>query len=693
MEFLLEIMTEELPSSHVRSALSQLQEKFLKELQEARVEIKSLRTMGTCRRLVVLADLAAGQPDEEEIVTGPPRHIGLLPDGKFSPAALGFARSQGVEPEKLEVIQTKKGEYLGFKKLRKGIATPQIVAEKLPSIISSLSFPKSMKWADRSFRFSRPIKNLLCLFNGQVVPLKFEGLESTNRTYGHFIHSPVAFEVNNFLEYEKKLRENYVIIDQEERKRYILQQFQEKLSDLNAQVYPDEGLLERLLWNVEHPLVIRGSFPEKFLKLPIEVLSTAMREGQKVFSVVKGKKQLPYFLGIADAPGDPKNFIVSGNERVLKARLEDARFFWENDLKVPLTERANGLTQVVFQEKLGTYWDKVQRMQKLVSYLADRLELGSLKKELAEAARLSKADLLTEMVREFPELQGKMGGLYAREQGYSEVISRAIYEHYLPQNIEDPVPESAGGAILSLADKMDTVVGVLGVGYSISGSSDPFALRRNAQAICKIILEKKLSISLERFIKKAISLFEGKLTVPPEELFRSCLEFFEGRVRYIFDRQGYRYDLINAALAPGFDFLAQTEARLKALNELKQSKNFEPFILMAKRVKNILKEVPKVKVNSALFKEKEEKELYSTLQIIKKNVEDMISRGDYLGAQKIVFRLQAPLNAFFDRVMVMVEDRKLRNNRLALLVMVQDLIQQLADYSQIVVEGESREQK
>lgn len=690
MEFLLEIMTEELPSSHVRSALAQLQEKFQEELRDARIEIGYIRTLGTCRRLVVLADLAAGQPDEEEVVTGPPRHIGLLPDGNYSPAALGFARSQGIAPENLEVIQTKKGEYLGFKKLRKGISTPQIIAEKLPSIISSLVFPKSMKWADRSFRFSRPIKNILCLFNGEVVPVSFEGLQSTDRTHGHFIHSPQAFQVKSFAEYEKKLRENFVIIDQDERKKYILEQFKERLSDLNAQVYPDEGLLERLLWNVEYPLVIRGSFPEKFLSLPIEVLSTAMREGQKLFSVVRGKKQLPYFLGIADAPADPRNFIISGNERVLKARLEDARFFWENDLKVSLAERANGLNQVIFQEKLGTYWDKVQRMQKLVAYLCDRLELNSQKKELMEAARLSKADLLTEMVREFPELQGKMGGLYARQQGFSEIISQAIYEHYLPQSFDDPVPETIGGAILSLADKMDTVVGVFGVGYTISGSSDPFALRRNALAICKIILEKKLPVSLERFIKKAISLFEGKLTVEESELQKICLEFFEGRVRYVFEKQGYRYDLINAALAPGFDFLVQTEARLKALNELKQSRNFEPFILMAKRVKNILKEVPKTRINSALLKEKEEKELYSTLQIISKNVEDMLDRGDYLGAQKIVFRLQVPLNTFFEKVMVMVEDRKLRNNRLALLAMVQALIQQLADYSQIVVEGESK---
>lgn len=690
MEFLLEIMTEELPSSHVRSALLQLEEKFNQEFQSARIGVNSLKTLGTCRRLVVLADLEARQPDEEEIVTGPPRHVAILPDGNFSPAALGFARSQGISIDRLEVIKTQKGEYLGFKRLKKGRPTEEIIAEKLPSIISSLTFPKNMRWGEKNFRFSRPIKNLLCLFNGQVVPVEFEGLTSNNRTWGHFIHSPKEIQVNSFAEYYQALKENFVLVDPEERKQSIFKQFQEKMAELKAEVYPDEGLLDRLLWNVEQPLVVIGTFPEKYLELPLEVLSTAMREGQKLFSMVRGKKQLPYFLGIADAPADPKNFIASGNERVLKARLEDARFFWENDLKIPLAERVPQLKNVVFQEKLGSYEDKVARLQRLVAYLADRLDIKSEKKALIEAARLCKADLLTEMVREFPELQGKMGGLYSRKQGFSETVSRAIYEHYLPQSLEDPVPESTGGAILSLADKLDTIVGVFGVGYSISGSSDPFGLRRNAHAICKIILEKKFHLSLSRTLDKAISLVKDKLTVPEAQLKRTCLEFFEGRLRFIFEKKGYRYDLINAALAPGIEYLDYTEARIKALNDLKQSKNFEQFILMAKRVKNILKEVPRARLNSALFKEKEEKELYSALKIIQKNAEEMLAKGDFAGAQKIIFRLQLPLNNFFDRVLVMSEDKKIRNNRLALLAQVQNLIQQLADYSQVVIESETK---
>lgn len=690
MEFLLEIMTEELPSSHVRSALSQLQEKLRQELQLARIGIKSLRTLGTCRRLVVLARLEASQPDEEEVVTGPPRQVAVQADGSYTPAALGFARSQGVQLTDLEVIKTTRGEYLGFRRRKRGRPTGEILSEILPAIIGSLSFPKNMRWADKNFRFSRPIKNLLCLFDGRIVPLEISGLKSTDRTTGHFIQAPVEFQVANFEEYRQRLLDHLVVIEPDERKHIIQQQFQEKLAGLGAEVYPDEPLLERLLWNVECPLVIMGSFPESYLELPLEVLSTAMREGQKLFSVVKGNKQLPYFLGIADSPADPRGFIKAGNERVLKARLEDARFFWKNDLKVNLAERATQLKNVVFQEKLGSYDDKVQRLQKLVAYLADRLELRKEKKDLMEAARLCKADLLTDMVREFPELQGKMGGLYSREQGWPETVSRAIYEHYLPAGLDDPVPASTAGAVLSLADKIDTVVGVFGVGVSISGSSDPFGLRRQALAICQIILEKKFYLSLSRLLDRSISLLQDRLAVSRENLKKTVLEFIEGRLRYIFEKKNYRYDLINAALAPGLDNLVQVEARLKALSELRESPNFEPFILMVKRVKNIVKEPPRARLNSALLKEKEEKELYSALKIIKKNVEEMVVRNDFASAQMMIFRLQVPLAGFFDRVLVMAEDKKIRNNRLALLSQILALTAELADYSQVVVESDSR---
>lgn len=689
MEFLLEIMMEELPSAHVMAALAQLGERFSQEMKTSGLEASGLRVLGTCRRLVLVADLGAGQPDQEEIVTGPPRSAGIASDGSFTQAAFGFARSHGVSVEELQVVKTARGEYLGLKRLKKGKSTPEILMNKLPALVASLSFPKTMRWADKSFRFSRPIKGLLCLFDQQVVRISLEGLMSSNKTSGHFIHSPLKLAVSNYQEYYQALKDNFVLVDPAERKQRILDQFYEKLTGLKAHVYPDDRLLERLLWNVEYPLVVMGSFPDSYLSLPLEVLSTAMREGQQLFSVVKGKKQLPYFLGIADAPSDPKNYIVSGNERVLKARLEDARFFWENDLKISLSERVNQLSEVVFQEKLGSYGDKVTRLQELVSYISERLGWRNLKKDLIEAARLSKADLLTEMVREFPELQGKIGGIYAERQGWPETVSRAIYEHYQPESWEDPVPDSTGGAILSMADRIDTMVGISGTGYNISGSSDPYGLRRSALGVVRIILDKKFHLSLRRLIDKSVSLFKKKLTLTEEQVKAACLGLIEGRVRFIFEKKGYSYDLINAALAPGLDYLDFTEARIKALSSLKASRNFEQFILMVKRVKNILKDVPKAKLDPTRLTEKEEKELYSALNIVKKNAEEMMARGDFAGAQKIIFRLQSPLNNFFDRVLVMAEDKKIRNNRLALLAQVQSLIDKLADYSQIVFSSEN----
>jgi glycyl-tRNA synthetase beta chain len=413
-----------------------------------------------------------------------------------------------------------------------------------------------------------------------------------------------------------------------------------------------------------------------------------MREGQKLFSVVKDKKQLPCFLGVADAFKDSKSLIRKGNERVLKARLEDARFFWQQDVKKPLAERAPGLKNIVFQEKLGTYDDKAQRLKKITGYLSERTDAAKVKKEAVEAAGLCKVDLLTEMVKEFPSLQGKMGGLYAKVEGYPSAVHQAIYEHYQPAGLEDDSPFSLTGALVSLADKIDSIVGVLGVGVQVSGSSDPFGLRRNAHGVAKIILDKKFSLSFPLLIDKVISIYGDRLSKPAKEVKDSCLDFFAGRLRFIFERQGFRYDHINAALGPGIEYIYDVFLRVKALAALGTGPNFEPFILMAKRINNILKDVQACKVNPELFLEKEERDLHSTFTIISDNVKPMIEKGDFARAQSIIFKIQPLLNAFFDKVLVMAEDKKVRQNRLGLLQAIRKLLLQVADYSHVVVEGD-----
>jgi len=688
MEFLLELLTEELPASHIRSALEQIEAGLRQELLAARIDIASLKTLATPRRLIAAGDLAEGQENREELVTGPPLSIAKGPDGALTAAGKGFARSQGVEESQLEAVRTAKGEYLGFRRKAKGTPTSEILAAAVPRVLGSLSFPKMMRWADSSFRFSRPIHGLLCVFGGRTVAASFEGFRASDETVGHRIASPAPIKAADLGAYRAGLEKSFVVVDPADRKRMILAQIDAALAPLEAQAYPDEALLDDLTLNVEHPLVVFGAFPEDYLGLPLEVLATAMREGQKLFSVVRDGKQLPYFLGVADAVVDAKGLIRRGNERVLRARLADARFFWDQDRKVPLADRADGLKNVLFQEKLGSYEDKTLRLKKIVGYLCDKLAAAEVKAAAVEAASLCKADLLTEMVKEFSGLQGRMGGLYAREEGFPADVHRAIYEHYQPGSLEDASPASPAGAILSLADKMDSIVGAIGVGLQVSGSSDPFGLRRNAHGVCKVVLDRKLRFSFPLLIDRILAAYGDRLTLGRAEVKAACHDFFAGRLRFILEKKGYRYDLVSAALGPGIDQIVDAQARVEALDSLKSSPQFEPFILMAKRINNILKGLPAAKVNPDLFVDKEERELYSTLSIVSSNAQPMIARGDFARAQGILFKLQPVLNTFFDKVLVMAEDKKTRQNRLGLLQSIAKMLLGIADYSQIVVEGE-----
>jgi glycyl-tRNA synthetase beta chain len=689
MEFLLEIYTEEMPPSHVRAALSQLREKVKAELLDQNVDISRIEACGTCRRLVISGDFAAQQKDVEEEITGPPKAVAYQADGSPAPAAKGFAKSQGIKVSELEVIKTEKGEYLGLKRIKKGRAARDILSEIFPSLISSLSFPKMMRWGSSPFKFSRPIKNILCVFGEEPLAFSVGGVAADAFTFGHKIHCPKKIKVRRFSEYKTALKKMKVVISQDERKKMILNQIERKLLPQKASCYPDEALLEHVTYDVEYPYVFLGSFPEDYLSLPLEVLSTAMREGQRLFSVVKEKKQLPLFLGVSDGFRDVKGLIQKGNERVLKARLEDAKFFWTQDQKTSLKERGKDLSRIVFQEKLGSYDEKTQRLKKIVAYFADKIEAQKVKKQVVLAAELSKVDLLTEMVREFPSLQGKVGGLYCREEGHPAQVWKAVYEHYQPVSLEDDSPSSLSGAILSISDKLDSIVGVVGIGIQVTGSKDPFGLRRNAQGICKIILERKLSFSLSRLLDKVISVYSTKLQEKDEAVKKYCFDFFSNRLRYIYEKQGFRYDLINAAVSAGIDNVYHSYLRLKALDSLKDSPNFEPLILIFKRVNNILKDQPPYRINSGLLVEKEETELYTTFCIIRDNVLPLIKKGDFSQAQKIVFRIRSAINKFFDNVLVMAEDNRTRQSRLALLQGINKLLIQVADYSQVVIGGQN----
>jgi len=686
MELLLEIMVEELPPSHAKTAVEDIRERLGKELASAKLAPAALRVLSTCRRLIVSADLPEGQATRDQVITGPPKSAAFTPDGAPTPAALGFARSRGVDVSRLEIITTEKGEYVGFKTVTRGLGTAEILNRVVPQVVGSLSFPKMMRWGDGQYRFSRPIRNVLAVFGGEPLSFEIAGRPAGPTTWGHKIRSANPITARTFAEYAAALQANLVTIDPESRKKSILDQIAARLASLEAELHPDPGLLDKLASDVECPFVFAGSFPEAYLSLPLEILSTAMREGLKVFSVVKGSKQLPVFLGVADSPGDAKGLIQKGFERVLKARLEDSRFFWEQDLKTSLRKRAPALKHVLFQEKLGSYDDKVKRIGKIAAYLGAKLAGPTETRTIVRAAELSKVDLVTDMVREFPSLQGRVGGLYARAEGQPEAIVRAVYEHYQPVGLDDASPASLGGAVLSIADKMDSIVGVVGVGIQTTGSSDPFGLRRNAQGVAKIVLDRRIDVSFPRLVERVLAFYGARLKRPKAEIVAYVRDFFAGRLRYLFEREGFRYDLINAALGAGLDNILHAHGRVKALEALKSSPEFEPFILMAKRVSNILSAAPPGGLPSLdLCAEKAERELYSTFAIVRDNAAPMLAKGDFIQAQKLVFRLQPALTTFFEETLVMAKDPMLRKNRLALLQAIKKILDRMADYSQVVV--------
>jgi len=689
-DLLLEILTEEMPPSHILTGMEQLLTGTIDLLSTQKIGFipEKLQVFGTCRRMVLIGDVQSEQESEQIDILGPPSSVAFAADGTPLLPAVKFAKKHDINPEELQLIQTKKGEYAGLRKKTRGRMTDEVLQENLPILISKMTFPKMMRWGKSSFRFSRPIKNILCLYNNKKLIFTVGEIKTNSQTRGHRIHACVWQNISAVSEYYKFLTAKKVVLSQQERKKKIEQQMQRRLEPLNAEVFPDEQLMEKMVYDVEYPYVFLGEFPENYLKLPIEVLSTAMKVGQNLFSVIKGKKQIPYFVGVADAVRDSKEYIKRGNERVLKARLEDARFFWEQDLKIDLKYRVSSLEKILYQEELGTYADKAQRLKKIVAYLGKKLDLEPEKKDISTAAELCKVDLMTEMVREFPSLQGKMGGLYARKEGAPSSVWKAIYEHYQPVGMDDSVPSSLPGAVLSIADKLDSIIGVFGTGYRVSGSKDPYGLRRNAQGICKIIIEKKLNFSITRLIDKIIKVYGDLLKSSSAAIKEYCLDFFHSRLEYIYDKEGFSYDLIKAALAPGIENIYFSHLRIHALKALKESAHFETMILTAKRVNNIIKDQPEYKINSGLFLEKEERNLYTTYQIIHDNILPLLAKGDFARAQRIVFRMNSSLNSFFDKVLVMDENLRLRKNRIALLQKISKLFNLIADYSLLVLGGE-----
>jgi glycyl-tRNA synthetase beta chain len=640
LPFLLEIGTEEIPDWMIPGALADLRARF----EKLGIPHDGIATDATPRRLVLRAEgLPERQADTEERIVGP---------AKSAPpqAVAGFARKQGVNPEALTIETTPKGEYYSFVRKVEGRRSKDILSEALPPLILQISFPKRMYWTAKGGpQFIRPIRWLLALLGDDIVPFEIAGVRSCNLTSGHRRLGAREVAVNA-ADYEQRLRDHYVILSAAERRNKISNEL------VGVRVKPDDALLETLVYLTEYPTPITGSFDPQFLELPEEVLITVMRHHQKYFSVEDAEGKLAaQFVAVMNIPSDPEGFVRRGNERVLRARFNDARFFWETDQKKKLEERFPDLAHVTFQAKLGTYRDKTKRVMVLVK------ELGG-KRWAVRAAKLSKCDLTTELVKEFTELQGVVGGLYARAQGEREEVWQAIYDHYKPESMEDSIPRNLAGRQVALADKLDTLRGCFRVGLIPTGSSDPFGLRRAAQGVVKILVEGKLELPL-------LDLLEGN-----EQL----IAFFEDRVKFYFrDIRGFKYDEVNAAMAAGWSNLVDLEARLTRIQRLRPTPDFEPLAASFKRIRNILVQAnfPRGKgaIDESLLDPGPERELY-----------DECTRIAGQPIESVIAELRPKVDLFFDKVLVNAPDARVRQNRLTLLSTLLAEFSTIADFSEIV---------
>lgn len=693
-DLLLEIGVEELPARMCSPALEQLKQKAEAAFAEARLAHRGCEVFGTPRRLVLLVhDLALRQADREVKVRGPARAAAFDAQGRPTRAAEGFARSQGVPVESLVVAPDDRGgEYVWAVKKEEGQSVATVLPPLLERLILSIEWPKSMRWGTQAVRYARPIRWIVALLGDRRVPLTVAGVESGRHTRGHRTLAPADVPpIENVHDYFAKLAHLYVMVDPVQRKNVIWHQVQKQAEALGGYVPRDEDLLEEVTWLVEQPYAFAGRFDPAFLEVPAEVLVTSMREHQRYFPVYDrpGGKLLPYFIAVRNGLDEGLENVIRGNEKVLRARLADARFFWDEDRKQRLEGRLPALRQVVFQEKLGSQYERVQRIERLAAYLAGALGLSAADRERAvRAAHLCKCDLVTHMVFEFPELQGVMGKHYALHDGEDPQVAEAIYEHYLPRAAGDDLPQTPAGIAVALADRLDTLAGYFGLGLIPTGSADPFALRRAAQGVVAIVTGRGLRLSLEALLDQALTGYPQFDHAARTRAREALLEFFRARVETQLRERGLRHDVVDAVLAAGFDDLADAVRRAEALSASLEDPEFAAVTGAFKRVANLaLKNAAEAApaVDPALLEPGAEFDLWDAFQAMRAEAEEALARGEYLDFYRISRRLKEPVDAFLDTVRVMVEDEAVRNNRLALLKAVAELLSRPADLAKLAV--------
>ncbi|HHY08798.1 MAG TPA: glycine--tRNA ligase subunit beta [Corynebacteriales bacterium] len=683
-DLLVEVGFEELPARFIDDAVQQLEETITKQLKQERLHFSDVKTYSTPRRLAVLIhDLSEEQPDLVEEIKGPPRQIAYDAEGNLTKAGTGFARSQGVSQDEIEIRQVQGGEYLFARKHVVGQETYTLLPTIILDAIRGLSFPKNMRWGSYESRFARPLRWIVALFGAKVIPVTIEAVQSDRYTYGHRQLSPGPIAIQSPRDYKEVLENNYVMPDSGERKQIIWEQIQALASKHGGKVQLDEGLLQEVTNLVEFPTAFCGSFQKDYLDVPSEVLITSMKEHQRYFPVVDSEDNLmPLFIGVRNGADNHLDNVIKGNEKVLTARLADAKFFYDEDCRTSLDENVEKLKWVVFQDGLGTMYQKVLRIERLSGLLAEKLGYTPKLDSISRTARLAKADLVSQMVYEFPELQGIMGEKYALLAGESEGVAKGIGEHYKPRFADDSLPTTVEGTVVGIADKLDTLVGYFALGRIPTGSQDPFALRRQAQGIVQMLVGGDYSISLREMISLAASGYEEVCLDIEHE--NALVQFFLARLRVFLLEKGHEYDIIDAVLASNDDRVPDLVKKVEELTKFRRTDDFTNLITAYERMSNLAAKSEQISLEPNKFSAAD-KAFSEAVAELEKNTLHHLEGKDYRRVLLNFAEFRKHVDSFFTDVMVMDQDPAVRQNRLSLLLKTVQLYQMYADFRVIVV--------
>jgi len=682
-DFLFELGVEEVPVSYIKSINTQLNDFFIASLNKAEIDHGDLEIASTNRRFTIyINQMALSVKDSRKQIIGPSKSISFNEKGNPTKALEKFMEINQVTKKDLLEIETKKGQYIGIEKLVEGGKTFDLLKEIIPEILSKLSFSKTMVWNSSKIPFVRPIRNILAIFDGDIVDFEFAGIKTSAFTTGHLLLSEGNLKIKSFKDYCELLNKNFVIFSEKERKDKIIEEIKDFEEELNAKIKLDQKMYDYYVYNNEYPVVFSGEFGKEYLELPSEIISAFMINEKKLMPLYDKFQNLTnHFIGVSNIP-DESGIVSEGNSKVIKATFEDAKFFWETDKEENFPELRDQLKNVMFHKNLGSYYNKTERLIEISKYICKLTGNDSLAKNISTSAKLCKNDLTSRMVREFPSLQGIMGGLYLKEMDYDDSVWKSVYFHYEPKGFVEDELEDLGGGILSISDKVDNITGLVSKGIKISSSKDPYGIRRDASAIIKIILDFNLNINISDIIKfsaEQYKITDEKLKI---NIFKEIKKLFLGRMEFFLKEiLFFQHDVVKSVLNFNDLNLYKIYLKAKSISEMNKTSTIEHLVILHKRLKNIIKDSDVFNINKDLFERNEEKLLFDIFSESKENIENLIYENKFVQACSKILEMKPVIDNFFDTVLVMHEKEKIRKNRIALLQNFDSLLSNIADFS------------